>query len=113
MSFVSFSFPSSDVAYSMVNNAGIAPEASTGFQPTWKVSLDTWNSVMATNCNGTFYGVQAAASQMLEQESHPDFGGDRGWIINMSSVAGLKAFRGHGESVVVVLEIQPDWLTVE
>ncbi len=63
-----------------VNNAGIAPKepAKTG-----ESSLYDWEQVIAINQTGVFYCMKEELKQMMQQES--------GNIINISSVAGLKA----------------------
>ena len=58
----------------MVNNAGIAM-----FQDFLEISESDYDKVMGVNLKGAFFGVQAAARQMIEQ-------GDGGVIINMSSI---------------------------
>lgn len=42
---------------------------------------------MAINARSVFFGCKYAAAQMLEQEPHSS--GDRGWIINIASIAAL------------------------
>lgn len=74
-------FPSS-----MVNNAGIAIEASNP-QPIWSYSEDSWDRTLAVNAKGVFLGCKYASAQMMKQEPHAS--GDRGWIINLASVLGL------------------------
>jgi gluconate 5-dehydrogenase len=61
----------------LINNAGISWGA-----PTEKMTLAEWNKVIETNLTGTFLCAQAAGRIMLKQE--------RGKIINMASVSGLK-----------------------
>ncbi len=78
----------------MVNNAGIAMESSDPL-PIWEVPNDRWSKTLAVNGNGVFYGVRAAAKQMITQEPHPS--GDRGWIINLASVLGMVASPGTGK----------------
>ena len=70
----------------MVNNAGISLEGGDP-RPVWDVPLETWNTTNAINSSGVFYGTKYASAQMLRQEPHAS--GDRGWIINTSSVLGL------------------------
>jgi NAD(P)-dependent dehydrogenase (short-subunit alcohol dehydrogenase family) len=48
---------------------------------------------MAVNGKGVWLGMNYAATQMLKQEpAQPN--GDRGWIINISSIVGLTGFAG-------------------
>ncbi|KAF2237569.1 NAD(P)-binding protein [Viridothelium virens] len=67
----------------MVNNAGIAPE------PTFmhRATEEQWDLVMNVNARSVFLGCKYAISQMLKQLPHSS--GDRGWIVNMSSCAGI------------------------
>lgn len=44
---------------------------------------------MGVNVKGVFLGIKYAAGQMMKQEPGPT--GDRGWIINISSIYGLRA----------------------
>jgi 3alpha(or 20beta)-hydroxysteroid dehydrogenase len=62
----------------LVNNAGI-------FRPTplIQTSLELWEQIMAVNSTGMFLGMAAVAPVMIGQQS--------GSIINISSVAGLRA----------------------
>jgi len=84
----------------MVNNAGIAIEGdaaaghSTGL-PIHLTSLSTYDKTMKINARGTFLGTKYAVQQMMKQDVGPS--GDRGWIINMGSIAGLIAFQGSRE----------------
>lgn len=69
----------------MVNNAGINTS-----RPEERVTIDrypdeTWRKIIDIDLNGTFYGCQAAASQMVKQKS--------GSIINIASIAGVVALR--------------------
>ena len=71
----------------MVNNAGISLEGGDP-RPVWDVPLETWDRTNAINSSGVFYGTKYASAQMLSQAPHQP-SGDRGWIINLSSVLGL------------------------
>lgn len=70
----------------MVNNAGFALEARDP-APIWDLPLDVFHRTAAVNINGVFYGIKYAAKQMVQQDPLPS--GDRGWILNASSVFGL------------------------
>src|ERR1700761_6491420 len=70
----------------MVNNAGIAIEALDP-QPIHTTSEKTWDTTMRVNAKSVFLGCKYAITQMLAQEPHSS--GDRGWIINISSIYGL------------------------
>ncbi len=61
----------------LVNAAGVGGSADTG-----EVDLDSWNRTLAVNLTGTFLLCQAALPQLLEH---------RGVIVNMASVAGVRA----------------------
>jgi glucose 1-dehydrogenase len=63
----------------MVNNAGVARN-----RDFLEISEQDFDDVMAINLKGAFFGVQAAAKQMIAQ-------GGGGVIINMSSVNALLA----------------------
>ncbi|MCK1388016.1 SDR family oxidoreductase [Bradyrhizobium sp. 21] len=63
----------------MVNNAGVARN-----QDILEISEQDFDDVIAINLKGAFFGVQAAAKQMITQ-------GGGGVIINMSSVNALLA----------------------
>ena len=75
----------------LVNNAGIArgiepsPRDTVPKKPVpiWEFTDDMWHQAMDINLTGTFYCCRAAAKHMIERKS--------GKIINISSVAGLRA----------------------
>lgn len=60
----------------MVNNAG-----NTVIKPTEEITVDDWQQVIDVTLSGTFYGAQAAGSQLIEQ-------GTGGHIVNVSSMLG-------------------------
>ena len=70
----------------MVNNAAIAPEASNP-NPIYDTSTDVFNATTKVNLGGVFFGMKHAGRQMITQDPLPN--GDRGWILNISSVLGL------------------------
>ncbi|KAH7050086.1 hypothetical protein B0J12DRAFT_710778 [Macrophomina phaseolina] len=72
----------------MVNNAGVSFEA---VSPAVLHETDDkiWDDTMRINARSVFLGCKYAIRQMLKQEPHES--GDRGWIINMSSIMGLIA----------------------
>jgi NAD(P)-dependent dehydrogenase (short-subunit alcohol dehydrogenase family) len=74
----------------MINNAGIAIE-STNAKPIWELDEETWDTTMAINAKGVMLGCKYAAIQMMKQDPHPS--GDRGWIVNSSSIVGLVGSR--------------------
>lgn len=76
---------------SMVNNAGIGLEAR-GFVPIHETPDSTFDTTMSVNSRGVFLGCKYAARQMITQDPYPS--GDRGWIINIASVAGLVGLVG-------------------
>ncbi len=67
----------------MVNNAGI------GYLMTNILNLDQadWDAVLDVNLRGVFFGIKAAARQMIAQ-------GDGGRIINIASQAAKRGFAG-------------------
>ena len=75
----------------MVNNAGIGLEARS-FVPIHETSDSTFDTTMSVNSRGVFLGCKYAARQMITQDPYPS--GDRGWIINIASVAGLVGLVG-------------------
>ncbi|KAI9933785.1 hypothetical protein MW887_004857 [Aspergillus wentii] len=72
----------------MVNNAGIGSEAKTP-APCHLTEESMWDDVMRVNAKSVFLGCKYATGQMLQQDPHPS--GDRGWIINTSSIMGIIA----------------------
>ena len=52
-----------------------------------QVPVLTYDQNMRTNARGAFLGCKYAISQMLKQEVGPS--GNRGWIVNIASSAGL------------------------
>ncbi|KAL4748255.1 hypothetical protein BDW72DRAFT_156679 [Aspergillus terricola var. indicus] len=70
----------------LVNNAGISLEAR---KPAVLHLTDeeTWDTTMRVNAKSVFLGCKYALAQMLRQEPHPS--GDRGWIVNISSIMGM------------------------
>uniref|UniRef100_L2FUX2 Short chain dehydrogenase n=1 Tax=Colletotrichum fructicola (strain Nara gc5) TaxID=1213859 RepID=L2FUX2_COLFN len=49
--------------------------------------LETWDLTMSVNATSVFLGCKYAIAQMLTQPLLPS--GDRGWIVNVSSIFGL------------------------
>ncbi|KAJ5345663.1 hypothetical protein N7452_003667 [Penicillium brevicompactum] len=72
----------------LVNNAGIGIESHT---PAVLHLTDeaNWDATMRVNTKSIFLGCKYALTQMLAQELHSS--GDRGWIINISSILGIGA----------------------
>jgi len=70
----------------MVNNAGISIEARDP-QPIHTTTEETWDVTMRVNAKSVFLGCKYAIGQMLAQEPHAS--GDRGWIVNISSIYGV------------------------
>jgi len=67
----------------LVNNAGIAL-----FSPIHDLREEDWNRVMDTNLKGVFLCSKAVIPQMLRRQ--------KGYILNISSLAGKNAFAGGG-----------------
>jgi NAD(P)-dependent dehydrogenase (short-subunit alcohol dehydrogenase family) len=84
----------------MVNNAGVGLEARAP-APVHLTEESIWDTTMRINAKSVFLGCKYAAGQMLKQEPHVS--GDRGWIINMSSIMGIIASQDHRMSVFCVL----------
>lgn len=77
----------------MVNNAGVLLEAQMDVPtPLHETDVAVFDTTMAVNVRGVWLGMRYAIAQMLAQPAHPS--GDRGWIINMSSIYGLVASKG-------------------
>ncbi|CAG8974525.1 hypothetical protein HYALB_00005795 [Hymenoscyphus albidus] len=74
-------------AFRLVNNAGVSLEAGKPPARIHETSEDVWDLTMKVNAKSVFLGCKYAIAQMLQQGPHSS--GDRGWIINMSSVYGL------------------------
>jgi len=78
----------------LINNAGIArgiepsPRDSVPKMPApiWELTDDHWHTAMDINLTGTFYCCRAAAGHMMKR--------GHGKVINMSSLAGVRAARG-------------------
>lgn len=71
----------------MVNNAGIAPEASNP-RPIYETLEEIYDSTMRVNSKGIWLGCKYAGEQMMKQDILQG-NTSRGWIINVSSVLGL------------------------
>lgn len=85
----------------MVNNAGISIEAHDP-QPLHTTPDDTWDITMRVNARSVFLGTKFAIAQMLKQEPHQP-SGDRGWIINISSIMGSIAAEGNRTFITIYL----------
>lgn len=71
-------------AGSIVNNAGVSLESRFP-NPIHTTSEQVWDETMRVNARSVFLGCKYALAQMLKQDSvHPS--GDKGWIINISSI---------------------------
>jgi len=80
----------------MVNNAGISVETGEhGSRPVWEYEEAAFERTVDVNIKGVFLGTKYASRQMVGQE--PGERGDRGWIINLSSVYGLRGTSGIGK----------------
>ena len=77
-----------NLLFSMVNNAGISIEARTP-AVLHLTEEATWDTTMRVNAKSIFLGSKYAITQMLAQEPHSS--GDRGWMVNISSIMGMIA----------------------
>jgi 3(or 17)beta-hydroxysteroid dehydrogenase len=68
----------------LLNGAGVA----TPFGSAETQTFEAWRSIMAVNSDGVFLGVQAAIRAMRAS-------GERGSIINISSIAGIVGLAGN------------------
>ncbi|KAI0876705.1 NAD(P)-binding protein [Hypoxylon argillaceum] len=75
----------------LVNNAGISLEAGRPPLRIHETPEGMWDTTMAVNVKSVFLASKFTIEQMLKQDPHPS--GDRGWIINISSVLGLVGSR--------------------
>jgi len=64
----------------IINNAGISPKHDGVAHKVWELAPDEWRQVVDVNLTGAFNTVRALAPGMIAAR--------RGWIVNMSSVAG-------------------------
>lgn len=80
----------------MVNNAGVSMESRGLPAKIHETSEETWDITMAVNSKSVFLGCKYSIAQMLKQEPHQS--GDRGWVINLSSIFGLVGGRHIGAS---------------
>lgn len=64
----------------VVNNAGISPKHDGVAHKVWEMDPVEWNRVVAVNLTGAFNTIRALTPSMKEA--------GRGWIVNLSSVAG-------------------------
>lgn len=68
----------------LVNNAGVGLEALRPPAQVHTTDEDLWDMTMLVNTKSVFLGCKHAITQMLAQEPHGS--GDRGWIVNISSI---------------------------
>lgn len=68
----------------LINNAGVGPSQ---LVKTADSSLEDWEKVVGVNQSGVYYGMKYALPYMLEQ--------GHGIIVNVASLAGLKAAPNH------------------
>ncbi|MBS7699615.1 MULTISPECIES: 3-oxoacyl-ACP reductase FabG [unclassified Chelatococcus] len=64
----------------IINNAGISPKHDGVAHKVWEMDPAEWSRVVAVNLSGPFNTIRALSPFMREA--------GRGWIVNMSSVAG-------------------------
>ncbi|PYI27832.1 putative short-chain dehydrogenase [Aspergillus indologenus CBS 114.80] len=77
----------------LVNNAGICDEILDA-RPLHLTPDETWDRTMRVNARSVFLGSKAAVRQMLLHQDPHGPSGDRGWIVNLSSVFGTVADAG-------------------
>jgi len=66
----------------LLNNAGLA----LGLEPSWKVDINDWDTMVDTNIKGLMYCTRALLPQMVERDS--------GHIVNIGSTAGSWPYPG-------------------
>jgi len=64
----------------IINNAGISPKHDGVAHKIWELAPDEWRQVVDVNLTGAFNTIRALTPGMIAAR--------RGWIVNMSSVAG-------------------------
>lgn len=79
-----------------MNNAGVGLEAQRPKARVHETEEDMFDITMRVNTKSVFLGCKYAIRQMLAQEPHAS--GDRGWIINISSIMSLIAGNCNRES---------------
>lgn len=84
-----------DSSNRLVNNAGISWESQHPSMRIHETPEESWDKTMAVNGKSVWLGCKYVIAQMLKQEPH--WSGDRGWIINVSSIYGLVGARGARE----------------
>jgi NAD(P)-dependent dehydrogenase (short-subunit alcohol dehydrogenase family) len=72
---------------SLVNNAGIAPEASNP-RPVWDTPADVFDQTWRVNVRGVFLGCKYGGAQMRKQERIPEYQ-RAGTILNLGSILGI------------------------
>lgn len=82
----------------LVNNAGVALESynKRGPRPVHETDQDTFEITMDVNAKSVFLGCKYAVEQFRKQDL--DAAGNRGFIVNISSIYGMTGADGHGES---------------
>lgn len=68
----------------LINNAGVGPKK---IAKTADTDIDDWKRVVSVNQSGVYYGMKYAIPYMLEKSG--------GLIVNVASLAGLKASPNH------------------
>lgn len=71
----------------LVNNAGISIEAGQKALKIHETPEQWWDLTMSVNTKSVFLATKYVVAQMLRQDKLAS--GDRGWIINISSIFGL------------------------
>ncbi|MCR6735360.1 MAG: 3-oxoacyl-ACP reductase FabG [Afipia sp.] len=69
-----------DAFDTVINNAGISPKHNGAAHKVWEMAPAEWQQVVAVNLTGPFNTIRALTPAMMKA--------GRGWIVNMSSVAG-------------------------
>ena len=90
----------------MVNNAGMGL-GKWSFCGLHLAEEEQWDLTMNVNAKSVFLGCKYALGQMLRQDPHPS--GERGWIVNMSSIASMIAIEGSCMSPFPGIPMALDW----
>jgi NAD(P)-dependent dehydrogenase (short-subunit alcohol dehydrogenase family) len=83
----------------LVNNAGISIEAGQKALKIHETPEQWWDLTMSVNTKSVFLATKYVVGQMLRQDKLTS--GDRGWIINISSIFGLVGGKTIRKSIIL------------
>lgn len=82
----------------LVNNAGISLEAGRPPARLHETPQETWFNTVSVNLSSIYLTCKNVIPHMLERDK--DDAGDRGWIINLSSIYGLVGGKHVSKSLI-------------